>query len=51
MLLSVTGMGKCSNFQKDSRVKLEEVKCGLLLQRERGLPEWCKTIQMNGQEM
>ena len=43
--------GKCGHFQKDCIVKLEETKCGLLLQRKRKLPEWCKTVQINGQRM
>ena len=41
---------KPGHFQ-DCRVMIEEAKCGLLLQRDRDLPEWCKTVRSNEQEM
>ena len=28
---------------------MEEAKCGILIQRNRKLPEWCMTVRINGQ--
>ena len=41
--------GKKGHFQRDCRVKVENAKCSLLkVQRETQMPEWTKTVKING---
>ena len=41
--------GKNGHFQRDCRLKVEYVKCSLLnVPRETQMPEWTKTVKING---
>ena len=41
--------GKKGHFQRDCLVKVEHVKCSLLnIPREMQIPEWTKTVKING---
>ena len=41
--------GKKGHFQRDCRVKVEDAKCSLLnVSRETLMPEWTKTVKING---